>query len=109
MADALELLVCRDGRLLGPCSRLIDAYAWNLIPQLIPFGWQAHPGMKAVMEKQQLGQGEQAGTRICQPLLNALLPPLSLLAKVVETPLMPLHELGASVEVVYVDLSSPLQ
>lgn len=34
--------------------------------------------------------------------------PSSSLAKVVETPLMPLHESGASVEVVHVELLSPL-
>ena len=34
--------------------------------------------------------------------------PLSSLAKVAETPLMPLHELGASIEVTHMELSSPL-
>ena len=58
-----------------PCSWLIDAYAWSLIPQLIPFSQQAHPGMKAVMGKQQPGQGEQTGMCICQPLPNVVLSP----------------------------------
>lgn len=91
-----------------PCSWLTGAYAWSLIPWLIPFGQQAHPGVKAVVEKWQVGQGEQAGTCIRQPLPNALPSPRLPSLEVAETPLMPSHESGASIEVVHVELSSPL-
>lgn len=98
----------QGGMVLMPCSWLTDAYGKELIPPANPFwlaGTSRHDGSNGEMTT----GSRRAGRYMHLSTSSQYTPvPLSLLAKVVQTLLMPLHELSVSTEVVHIELLSPL-